>query len=236
MFLDAYQLRAVTVQLQYSAAFEVWDRAGAIARQLSRVWPDIKLIQGQPNQQALDGDGVRIETGLTRSTVVLSSLKSIDEAKIQRLKETYEIWCRELALTEVRQVSTLAQYAKLYASMRDANRELLEMRLARWPKTKVFDQPEDAELNTVDVAYRFEDEKSFSFLRLRTERVKFEAELDPEFVDEPRIERTKYRLLVEFDRGLKGAVNVEKFRIEDWLKGYQHVLRRDIEKVLMADI
>ena len=106
--------------------------------------------------------------------------------------------------------------------------------MVKGPKSKVFDQPLDSELNGIEILYRFEDENSFSVLRVRAESLKYEVDLDPRFTDVANIREALYRVIIDFNRGLLKTVKVDKFLVEDWLKGYQHLLRRDVEKVLKA--
>ncbi|NMF99689.1 hypothetical protein GPA27_20125 [Aromatoleum toluolicum] len=232
MILDSYSLHSLIVQFRYPNAFELWDRAGAIARRVAAIWPGLELTDADPRQQTLRGNGVQLQTSIDTATVTLRRPKTLDARKIQQIKETFDVWRQSLELENAERVSTRGVYAKDYRSIREANAALFAMNLIRWPTTKVFDQPLDAELNSVDLQYRFEDTNSFSFLRLKSEHVKYEVDLDAEFVDQTEIRGEKCRLVIDFDRGLLGSVSTDKFRMDDWLKGFQHLLRRDLEKVI----
>jgi len=234
MILDSFKLHSTIIQISYADAYEIWDRAGAIARRLSRIWSGLKLAEGQPHQQVLQGEGVNIQTGITKSTVTLSGDKALGQLKVQQINDTFEVWREALELNELNRVSTRVTYLKEFASLKEANAELLSWNLARWPTTKVFDQPLEGGHNGLEIQYRFEDENSFSVLKLKAEQLKFEVDLDPYFVDEPKIRKIKNRMAVDFDRGLLGSVSAEKFRMGEWIKGYQHILRRDIEKVIQV--
>lgn len=234
MFLDSFKLISVVFQIRYQDAFELWDRAGMISRQLCEIWSDSELETSEvkPQQQVLRGKDVTLETAFRQSTVTLTGEKSFDSRRIQQTKETFELWGDALKLRNVERISTLATYSKDFPTVKEANAELISFGLVSWPTVKVFDQPIDADLNGPQVQLRFEDASSFSVLRMRAEQVRLEASLPSEFFDQPSIEKLKNRLIVEFDRGLLGSVATEKFRVEEWLKGYQHILRRDIEKVI----
>lgn len=160
--------------------------------------------------------------------------KAFDQLHTTRIKETFDAWRNGLDLNEFTRVSTRTTYAKDFDSMGKANNFIFDFKLAQWPTSKVFDQPEKSELNGLDIAYRFEDENSFSVLRVRAEQLKYEVDLNTEFVETSEIRGTKIRAIIDFDRGLLGKVSTEKFRVEDWIKGYQHILRRDIDKIIKA--
>lgn len=232
MILDAFKIHSAVVQLQYAEAFILWDRAGEISRQLNKIWPDLRLSEGQPNQQTLVGKGVNIQTGLSKSTITISGEHALNQFSIRQIAETYDIWRKNLEIAELKRVSTRVAYLKDFPALKNANAELLSMGLVRWPDTKVFDQPLISDQNGVEVHYRFEDENSFSLLKLKAEQLNFKMELDPYWIEDSEISKQKSRMVIDFDRGLLGSVNAEKFRMDEWLKGYQHILRRDIEKVL----
>ena len=232
MILDSYRASKLIFQIQYANAYELWDRAGAISRRLGKIWSGLTLREGQPQYQTLVGKGVAVQTGIDRSTITLSGEKVFEQHNVLQIKETFEAWRDTLDLNILDRVSTRVTYLREFVSLREANADLLALNLARWPNTKVFDQPLESERNGLEIAFRFEDQSSFSVLRLKAEQLKAEAELDPEFFDESTITKTKNRLVIDFDRGLLGSVGASKFRADEWIKGYQHILRRDIEKVL----
>lgn len=232
MLLDSYKPRMLIFQITYNEAFNIWDRAGAMAHAVCKIWPGLELKKGQPQDQTFAGKGVVVRTGLTDSTVTLKGDGVFEARNIKMLEDTYAMWHQTLDLGVLKRASTLVAYTKDFDSIKAANAELLGMQLAEWPDTKVFDQPLDGESNGLEIAYRFQDKASFSMLRLKVEQIKAEAELDPELFDEPVLTKTKNRLVIDFDRGLLGSVDAGKFRVDEWVKGFQHVLRRDIEKVL----
>lgn len=231
MTLDDVKPIKLICQLRFGDCFALWDRAGRVASRMARTWPGLKTTEGQPHQQTLRAPGVELQTAFTSATVTLSGEAAGDHSW-PRLKETFQTWRDELELVSAQRVSTRAIYAKRFASVADANAALFDLKLVRRPESKVFDQPQEAEMNSVDVAYRFEDAASFVILRLRTERITYSVELDRDFVDTPDISATKNLLLVDFDRGLLGEVPLTSFNMEDWLKGCKHLLRRDLAKVI----
>ena len=232
MILDSFTQYKSIFQIQYSDAFEIWDRAGEIARRLSDVWPNLKVKEGQPQIQVLGGEGVEIQTGFSKPTVTLSGAKAFEQRKVQQLKNTFEIWSELLKLDVLNRVSTRVVFVKHFDSIKEANAAVFGLKLARWPDSKVFDQPQEADLNGLEIGYRFEDEQSFSLLRIKAEQLSFEVDLDPYFLDEANIKKTKNRMVIDFDRGLLGKVKVGNIRVDEWIKGFQHLLHRDIEKVL----
>lgn len=235
MFLDPFKLASLTVQIQYADALEIWDRAGATAKEMSKIWTDLQVLEGQPNQQILSGKNVQIQTGIKLSLATLTNLSSIDRQTIERVAQTFRTWRSELSLEQLSRLSTRALYTRDFESIKEANLALRGLNLVRWPTAKIFDQPEDSETNAPEVAFKFEDSKSFSILRFRTEQLKFRMPpLPPPFEDAAADvgEKTVNRLVVDLDRGLLGIINATQVMMDEWLRGFQHILRRDIEKIV----
>jgi hypothetical protein len=152
---------------------------------------------------------------------------------VGQVKKTVDALRECLGLEEATRFSCRALYVREFPTFREANEELLKYGLVPWPKIKVFDQPERGEKNAFDLTYRFEDEKSFTTLRIRTEQLILELRLDPAFktTDDLEKKQNRNRVVVEFDRGVLGTVSLATLRVDDWFKGFQHLLRRDIDSV-----
>jgi hypothetical protein len=235
MILDSLKLDTFVVQLLYETSYMVWDHAGAVATGMCAIWPDLKLVEATPPQQTLKARGIQVQTGIRQSTLTFTNQPSLDSRVMRQVSEAVGLWHKHLTLEQATRVSARASFAREYPSMKEANAALLAMNLARFPDQKVFDQPVDSDLNSIEVLFRFEDKESFSFVRLKAEQVKYELELDFPFEDQ-ELKKTVNRLVIDFDRGVIGKVKMSELRMEDWLKGYQHVLRRDLEKVIGSQI
>lgn len=234
MILDSFKTHSATIQIFYADAFLIWDRAGEINRHISKIWPGVKITESVPQQVTLADEGVTIQTSINKSTIIISGEHALGQLKVRQICDTFEVWCKELEIDELSRVSTRVTYSKDFESLKNANAELLALNLVRWPDTMVFDQPLESDRNGLEVQYRFEDDSSFSVLRLKAEQLRYEVDLDPNLFNDPKIRKVINRMIIDFDRGLLGAVVAGKFRMDEWLKGYQHILRRDIEKVIKA--
>lgn len=231
MILDAYKLQSFTVQVNYKSSFELWDRAGSIARSASELWGELKVIEGAPQQQVLSARDLIINTGFNQSSISLLRERLTNQQYIGLVKSMFEIWKNSLALELVERVSARSVYTREFNSIGEANAHLLSMGFAKWPKEKVFNQSADSALNGIEISFRFQDEKSFSIVRLKAEQTTFHAELDRDYVTDP-IDIEKNKSVIDFDRGTLGQIDASKFRMDEWITGYFHVLRRDLGKVL----
>jgi hypothetical protein len=234
VILDSFKIRQLIVQIRYAHALELWDRAGSVNRRIQKIWPGLEIVgeRVQPNNVVLKGDKIQVDTGLEQSTISLSQLTTLEQHNSQHIVDTFGAWRDELSLTKLARVSSRIIYAREFPTLGEANQELFKLNLCRLPGTKVFDQSTDSPRNAFDLTYRFEDEASFAFLRVFTQGVKLEFKADKEFTTLKDTSEVKNRLIVDFDRGLKQPTDAASFRMDEWLKGFMHVLRRDVEKVL----
>ena len=232
MFLDKLKLRSMVFQVQYAPAFEMWDSSGAVARRMTDTWPGLTVTTGEPNRVILKAPGITVRSELTTGILLITGISTLDATVSRQIRESVDCWRELLKVEEFTRVSMLVEYSKEYQDLALANEALLAQGLVRWPTEKVFDQSIQGKRNGVDVSYRFEDENTFSVLRARTEGLLLEQHNDPEFFDELITKVEKNRLLVSFDRGILKPINAQEFHTEEWLKGYFHVLRRDVGKIL----
>src|SRR5687768_8915132 len=106
MILDSFKLHTAIIQIRYADAFLIWDRAGAISQRLSKIWDNLKVSEGQPQQQTLTGKDVNVQTSFTQATITLAGENALSQPKVRQLSDTFEIWRETLELDELNRVST----------------------------------------------------------------------------------------------------------------------------------
>lgn len=234
MLLDSMRLRSVHFQIRYSPAFELWDSAGAISRAFSTAWGGLKVDEGQPNRISLTKKGVVVRTELDNSLIALDTPETVD-ARSRVISEAVAIWRDHLRLEVFSRISMRVEYVKTFPSLSDAANAVRALGLVNWPSQKVFGQDESGSKNNLDCSLRFEDDVAFSVVRTRAESVRMEYEIHPDFGgNESRVQKELHRMVVDFDRGTTQPMKSRDFIAEEWLRGYFHVLRRDLPKVVQA--
>jgi hypothetical protein len=237
MYLDNLKLRSIAFQVNYPVAYEIWDSAGEIARKLIGIWPGLKLQHGEPNRQFMVGDGVTVRSEAESAVAIFDAehIKKISaEARSHQIRDAFAIWRTSLNLSDLNRVSMRVQYYKDYSSTKDVVKAMSELNCCKFPTPKVFDQPLDGERNNVDTSFRWEDDKSFALLRIYAESAIIKRVASPEIPEDADIKREQFRLVVDFDRGFISPIKAKDLRVEEWIKGYFHVLRRDIDKILLG--
>lgn len=234
MLLDRMKLRSVHFQIRYAPAFELWDEAGAISRAFSVAWGGLKVDEGQPNRVTLKKSGVVIRTELDNSLIALDVPETVD-IRSRAISEAVSIWKERLKLETFSRISMRVEYVKTFPSLSGAADAVRNLGLVNWPMQKVFGQDESGDKNNLDCSLRFEDASAFSVLRTRAESVRMEYEIHPDFaVDESKVHKELHRMVLDFDRGTTQPMKTRDFSADEWLKGYFHLLRRDLPKVIQA--
>jgi len=228
--LDDFKLVDFTVQIEHKTCFRVWDRAGAAAMALEEIWGDLNIDQATPAEQTYHGKAVKITSGIRVSHITLVKSKTVDSNSIEKIQKTVDAWREIYELDVIKRLSARIKYVKYFPSIGDANLALHNLGMVRRPESKVFDISTKSEKNSSDLNIKFEDETSFAFLKLRTETINIESEEIPEF-DIDGMKKSLHRLALDFDRGIVGEVDLKKIRAGDWIKGFLHLLRRDLPKV-----
>lgn len=231
MILDQFKLHSLVFQVVYDDAYELWDAAGAVSRELSKIWGELKVSDAKPQQQVLSGKDVVINTSLQSGIVKLMRERAQSSGATNLLAATYRVWREVLSLKLLTRVSARHIYRKEFDSIDQANAYIRGLDLVRWPSSDVFNLSPSAERSGPDVTFRFQDDKAFSVVRMKADRISAEVELDPEFF-ERSVKSESIHVLIDFDRGVTGKMEAEKLNIEEWFKGYRHVLRRDIQAVV----
>ncbi len=233
MFLDTFKLRTVIFQLQYPHALEIWDRSGAVGRHFSKMEPELVLQTAEPNRVSLRAPGLEVRTEIDTAIIAMSGSATTD-ARTAHIRNAVAIWKRELELHELKRVSMRTQYTRTFSSLREANALILSLNLIRMPAQKVFDQPTDGAKNGVEINFRFEDENTFTTLNIKAESLNIKRESHVDFPEIEAITLDKHRVIIDFDRGTLKPMQAQNLNSDEWVKGYFHVLRRDIEKVLLG--
>ena len=205
----------------------LWDRAGRIHEQLAVLWPNTTITEATANQQGLQSDQVQIVTGLGKSHTVLKNPVSITKAN-EQLAETLKIWNAELELRTYTRVGTRVIYRKIYPTEIEANEAVVGSGLVRFPELPIFNHKQAS--TSCNATLFWKDDSITTQVILKSEHKNL-AIRDSDF---PDLEKPHdlYYVTLDVDRGTRAPVDMEQFRLEDWLKGVQHVIARDIDKVL----
>lgn len=110
MELSDFKIRQVIFEIRYDDAYILWDRAGAVSSDLTRIWPNLKLAEGTPNQQSLRSDDASIQTGIASSNVVLIQPDNIVQFS-EQIEETLRIWVASLEINKFSRIGTRVIYS-----------------------------------------------------------------------------------------------------------------------------
>lgn len=228
MEISDFKIRQVVFEIRYDDAYILWDRAGSIAEEITKLWPGAKITEGAPNKQSLKSDDATIVTGIRSSHVAVVGPNSILQFAAQ-IEETVNVWVRSLNLTKFSRVGTRIMYARAYDSIESASKAIVNLGLVRTPAAPIFNHKN--ELHQTDIRLLWQDDVSQTQVIIKPEHYDLEI---PGLPDNPAEKQTKTAdvMLLDIDRATRGTVELSKFRVSDWLEGVRHLVSRDANRIL----
>lgn len=228
MELSDFKIRQVVLEVRYDDAFALWDCAGRVHQELSRLWPGTTLQKVAPNEQLLRSDRVEILTGIKTSRVALLFPASI-LAAIDPMAETVNLWVTSLNIAKFNRVGTRVIFARSFSSEDAANKAVVDLGLVRYPTAPIFNHKGRPYENEVRI--RWQDTVSQTQVLIKSEHQEIEMTIPSEGGEETQKKKLDFMLL-DVDRATKGTIQLSKFRTRDWLEGVQHVISRDAPRIL----
>lgn len=230
MELNDLKIRQLIFEVRYNDAFLLWDCAGQITKELTKVWPGTVLEEVAPNQQALKSDSVSVITGINSSRVMLVQPSTIVQYADQ-ISETLKVWAKFLEITEFSRVGTRVIYSRAYDSEESANRAIVELGIVNYPAAPFFNHKEPPFAAEVRLLWR--DDISQTQILIKAERHQLEIAGLPDNLLEREV-RVSDHVLLDIDRATRGVVDITKFRVAEWLSGVRHLVSRDISKLFKS--
>ena len=228
MELSDFKIRQVILEVRYDEAFALWDCAGRVHQELTRLWPGTTLQKAAPNEQVLRSERVEILTGIKTSRVALLSPTSI-LAAIDPMAETVNLWVTSLNITKFNRVGTRVIFARSFSSEDAANKAVVDLGLIRYPTAPIFNHRGKPYENEVRI--RWQDSASQTQVMIKSEHQEIEMTVPTEGGEETQKRQLDFMLL-DIDRATKGSIPLSKFRARDWLEGVQHIISRDSPRFL----
>lgn len=228
MRLEDFELYQLVFEIRYEDAFEIWDRAGQVHRELCRIWPGIKLTETGPNQQLLRSPEVQLQTGIRTSHVMLFSPSTILKRE-EHIVDTYEVWRSALELTELKRVGTRAIYRRRYASEKEAGKAFIMLGLAKSPEQGMF-QHTDPPIGG-EVRLQWKSDAVHTMFSAKTQQQTLEVQPLPEF-GKAGEKLSRDDLLLDVDRATGKPMSVSQFDANEWLKSFSRFCLKELPRVL----
>lgn len=223
-----FKLTRLVLELRFDAAYLLWDRAGAIFTRLALMWPGTKLAEANPAQQVLKGENIHLVTSLQSVRLILFRPTTIMQ-RAAAIEQTVKVWVEQLELQEFTRVGTRCLFNRSYESEEAANGASVEAALVATPRSPIFGFRTPVSATETVVVWKDQDLVTRLAIKPEHKRLQFS---DVEDFPEEKIDRTLHSVLIDFDHATAGKVDATKFRTQDWLKGVQHIIHRDMPRYL----
>lgn len=223
-----FKMRQIVFEIRYEPAYVLWDRAGAIAKEIKRLFPSVELDEGKPNKQVFSDDLVTIGTGVDSAYIAVKQPKNALEFA-EHIASITDVWITFLELRKLTRVGTRVMYVKEFETSEQCGNALVELGLVRFPAPPFFNHKGSPK--QCDLRLYWEEDGFQTQLILKPERheLKVAAGL-PDRSVERRLESYDV-VLLDIDRATRGTVDLSKFYVVEWLKGINHLVFRDVDRL-----
>lgn len=228
MRLADFKMRQIVFEIRYDSTYVLWDRAGAIAKEITRLWPSLELDEGKPNNQVFSDDQVTVSTGLSSSYISIKQPKNILEFA-EQIATTTDVWISLLELQRITRVGTRVMYAKEYDTREQAGKAVIDLGLVNFPASPFFNHKEMPK--QCDLRLYWEEEGFQTQVIVKPERheLKVVGGLPDRPVEKKR--ESSDVVLIDIDRATRGTVELSRFYVVEWLKGMNHLVSRDMDRI-----
>jgi hypothetical protein len=231
MSITDFKIFQAAVECRYEDAYLLFDKTGAICRELKLKWPESKLQEASPAKTVfrIGSESFTLEL---KSSLVLSSSP---DSSLQQFSENAECFFallqEQLKISAYTRLGCRVIFKKDVKSHGDAVELFRQTKLIRLPSRKVF----GAGPATSDLTYsaRFQSDQLGALVRVATEtlHLEFEPPLGAEDVIKP-VKEEKHSLVYDVDYYTVAIVDVAQLRFREWLKQAMHAIRRDSAEFL----
>jgi hypothetical protein len=220
--VDQFIVATATLEVRYSSAFLMWDRAGSVWDAVKERYPTITVQDAQPNQ-------------LTAALAIDKSLFSVTRPKndLRELQTFGKVFFPALFDHLHVEVPTRVGLRVVYAKMFDKRDEAASFisQHSAMPKPRGKHLNVDGKLLDPDVAIRYETDKLGFSVRLKATEQTLSATFPPEFRDLQPPKAVRNVVNLDVDYYAHGSTAVAAFDHEAIIDGWLHLIRRDIGKV-----
>jgi len=228
MQISDFYIRQVAFEVRFEPAYRLWDVSGVLFEQMNRIWPNTGDGKIEPSHLQLKSDTVDLNLTLRSCSVRIAKPKSVVQFADQ-IAATLETLFLHLDVKSLGRVGTRTIFAKSYPTAQAAIAATVALGLVRPPPAPIFNHKIGLAEAQARMVWR--DDSMQTQVLVKAESQAFEVSGFDEFKDVPR-KSESHLLILDIDRGTIGDVERSRFRASDWLHGVQHLLNRDINRLL----
>jgi hypothetical protein len=224
--ISDFKFSRAVVEGRYEDAFLIFDKTGAICRELKLKWPECNLHEASPAKTVCQNGTESYSLELKQCLVVSSK----PDSSVQQYNENAEWFFRVvqeiLRIEAYTRLGFRAIFRRECKSHAEAVDLFTQMKLLRLPDKELF----GAGKPTSDLAYsvRFQSDRIGALVRIATETVNihFEPPIGAEDLLKP-IKKESHYLVYDVDYHTLGIVETAQLKLGEWVKQALHVTRRD---------
>lgn len=228
--LSEFKFEKAVLEIRYPQALLLWDRSGQLWTPLKRAYPDLKIVQAQPNQTVFNLlPDYQLKVEMDKCAIMIDEPGDLDafgamaDVFVRSVTETLEI-------SAVSRVGFRVTYFKEFPSRESAADALRETKRLAFPTGRLFGAP--ATISGGVFTVRWEDDKTGATARLDTDgrRIEYDGNFGArEFTPQNRV---RHGITFDVDVFIVPTIPIGQLRPSEWIKQSAHQIRRDADSFM----
>lgn len=226
--LTQFSINRATIEIRFSRAFLLWDRAGMIWHEISRHYPKLSIDKAQPNQiTARLTDTLIAEVSAEKAHLETYAPEPDASNLGEAASPVFNNLVRALEITDLTRIGFRVFFEKRFNSKDAADEFALEHDLFPKPEGKHFNI--SGRLKDPELSVRWEGDTTGCYVRFDTGRRKLEAQVPPIFrgIELPSAE--VFVAALDVDYYVHAITPVSRFEPKGLIAGWMHAIRRDLQ-------
>jgi hypothetical protein len=229
--LSQFKVQKCVLELRYATAFLLWDRAGSIASQLSKHYPNLKLKEVQPNSQLISVDEHSDAHVKIDSASVTVAFPTSDLNTFKKLASVlFPLVIDKLELDILSRIGFRVFFEKAFKNREGTAAFVAEITRSMPRKSKYFGF--EGKMFEFDHAIRWETEVLGCLARIRTIQNQLDIEIPNDFGALDPVHAEKHAVQVDADYYAHAPTPIGKFDAVSIIESWYHLIRRDVGEFL----
>jgi len=230
--LEDLEFSQLSFEIRFAHSYLVWDRAGLIWQEVSRLFPDAIVVNAQPNNVAMREGAFELTWEPNRAGIQLFDSRELKRAP-RLFAEFGQAIVSALQLRDLKRVGLRMIHGKTFPDKKAAAAAMLGCGLLSIPAGKHFGV--SGEPLFPELSFRKEEGSKGYSVRLKAESLDYKLDLPYVWHKIAKsISETREQVTFDVDCYVEGTILLSQLSFEEWLTQTMHVIRRDYSPFLGA--
>ena len=227
--LSSLKKSSISFEFRYEPEYLLWDRAGEVWSNLKKYWPDLQVLDAQPNLTSFKaGENFNLEVGIDKAHISAFKLNHSDI--LEPFGNFLNVVRKTLEIKSYARLGYRVIYEKKCNKEADSTQLFKDLGIVNFPQGKLFNIT--GNVYNPELSYRWEDEKIGLRIAIKSaiQKVTFDAPQNIEDLKSIDIENDLFA--VDIDYYTKAATTPGQIKLTEWIQQIAHFINRDSKYLL----